>query len=283
MARTANDPLLRVAGHHAVGYTHFYRAEYEGALQHAGDGLGLFSLEQEKQLVAAFQFSSSCAMWSYRAAAQQALGMTREASESLGALRVLVEQLRHAPSTAYALAMQCFIFHAQDDVAEVHRLASETRALSLSEGFELWNAVADVFLAWANARGGANADVAVSRVKAAKSSYDSTLTHVTELELTGVVAETLLLADRADEVVPLVEAAFRISRPGRLGHYESELLRIEGDAAKSLGDSDRATERYRSAVEVARRAGATAFEARARASLDATSIADALALLRLQI
>jgi class 3 adenylate cyclase/tetratricopeptide (TPR) repeat protein len=267
MAQQTGIPMFRVTGHHAVGYTHFYRGEYEECLRHAQDGLALFDLDQEKQLASTFQLSSSCALWCYRAEALQMLGRTQEATQCILELRKLLDALDHAPSRAYSLSMQCFFFHAKDDVEEVHRLATEVRALSLVEGFALWVTVADLFLAWADARRGGNAAHAVEKIRAAKAHYDGTLTHITEIELSSMLAETLLLANRPEEVSPTVQAALQIARPGMASHYEADLLRLQGDAAKVMGDRSRATVFYQRAVESARRVGAKTLESRSAAAL----------------
>ena len=47
--QSGRDPLFETVGHQAVGYTHFYRGEYEDALRHAKAGLALFDLEREKR------------------------------------------------------------------------------------------------------------------------------------------------------------------------------------------------------------------------------------------
>ena len=57
MAVKSGDPLLRVTGHHAVGYTHKRRGEYAESIRHADEGLALFDLEREKSIVAQFVFS----------------------------------------------------------------------------------------------------------------------------------------------------------------------------------------------------------------------------------
>jgi class 3 adenylate cyclase/tetratricopeptide (TPR) repeat protein len=271
MADVAGDPMLRVTGHHAVGYTHFYRGEYSEALRHAQAGLSLYDLDREKLIASIFQFSSSCALWCFQAEAQQVLGMAKEAAESIKSLRKVLSDLRHAPSNAYSLSMQCFYFHAQGNVDEVHRLATEARDLSGDEGFTLWVHVADIFLAWASARRGGDTIDAIKKIKQAKAAYDQTLTHITEIELTSMFAETLLLANRPHEVAPSVEAALRITRAGTIGHYEPELFRLQAEAARTTGNSDRAASLYRAAIDGARRVEAKMLELRSTAAMDGDS------------
>jgi class 3 adenylate cyclase/tetratricopeptide (TPR) repeat protein len=262
MARASADPLLLVTGHHAVGYTHFFRGEYDQALSHARLGLGLFELEREGRIAATYQLSSSCAMWCYQAESLQLMGLTDQADRSMAAVVRLVDELGHAPSTAYVLGMQCFFFHARGAVAVVARHAEALRALALAEGFVLWIAVADVFLGWVSARRGGDPREALASVRAARSRYEATLAYVTAPQLTCAFAEVLILAGRARDVGPIIDSVLAVTRPGGVRHYESELLRLQGDAARAQGDRERAADCYEQALASARALGASLLEAR---------------------
>jgi len=271
IAEGARLPMLQLTAHHAVGYTHFYRGEYEEALHHATEGLPLFNLKLEKEIADKFEFSSSCALYCYQAEALQMLGRAAEADKSLRNLRALTEDLQHDhynASVAYSLSMQCFFFHARDDVDEVRRLATEARKISRTEGFKLWVSVADIFLAWASARSGGNPVEALEKIRAAKTHYDATRTHLTELEISSMLAEVLLLAGRPEEVAPAVEAALRVTRLGGVRHYEPELFRFEAQAALQLGDRERARSLYRSAIDSANHAGAKTLAHRSTQALE---------------
>jgi tetratricopeptide (TPR) repeat protein len=267
MAENARDPLLQVTGHHAIGYTHFYRGDYQQALHHAREGLALFDLERERAIASIFQFSSTLALRCFSSEALQMLGRFDEAEESLRQWRALIDELRHAPSRAYSLAQMCFFFHARYDAAEVRRLAAELRSLSIDEGFALWVPIADVHLAWAGAYLGDDANAAVSRILEAKAQIDQSLTHITELELVCELAETLLLAGRPEEVAPAIDAALAQAQRGRLGHFQPELLRLQGEAFSVMGDAERAKNWYRQALDAADRMGARALAERARSAL----------------
>jgi class 3 adenylate cyclase/tetratricopeptide (TPR) repeat protein len=267
MALASGDPLLRVAGHHAVGYTHFYRGEYAEALRHADEGLALFDLEREKRLVALFQFSSSCAMWTIRAQAQVVLGLRSQADESLHHWAKLTNELRHPGPRAHLLCQQCFFFHAIDDVERVFQSATASRALSLSEGFALWVPIVDIFLAWTSARRGNDALGAVATIRSAMSLVHRGLTRISDLELATVLAETLILANRPQEVAPAMEETLAIARADMQGHYEPELFRMQGEAAKAMGDRDRASAFYRRGIESAQRVGAKGLQLRSAVGL----------------
>jgi class 3 adenylate cyclase len=267
MAAQTGDPMLRVAAHHAVGYTHFYRGEYAEALHHSAEGLALFELEREKRIASIFQLSSSCAMWCFRAGAQQALGQRSAALQSLRSWQSLAEELHHPPSRAHLLCLESYFFHVLDDVERVGELAQATRSLSMAEGFALWVPLADIFLAWTTARRGGDASRAVDEIRSLKTLVDKSLTHITELEIAGVLAETLLLAGRPGEVFRVADDALALTSANERRHYEPEVFRFQGDAAKALGDPERAAGFYRTGIESARSMGASFFELRCATAL----------------
>jgi class 3 adenylate cyclase/tetratricopeptide (TPR) repeat protein len=267
MAQAVGAPLLRVTGHHALGYTHFYRGEYQVALEHARAGLELFDLEQERAIATKFQLSSSCALLCFQAQAQQVLGLAEQANATFLRWRQLVDDLRHPPSRAYSLVQQCHFCFARGDAALVRELATEGRELSVVEGFALWVPIMDMFLAWSSVREGGDTAAAVELFKRAKVFVDGSGTHITELDFTSMLAEVLIAAERPQEVFAIAEAALAITRKGEVRHLEPELLRLQGEAARALGDPRRASAFYREAVESARAVGASALERRAESAL----------------
>jgi tetratricopeptide (TPR) repeat protein len=267
-AQASGDPVLLVTGHHALGYTHFYRGEYDQALKLAKVGLELFDLESEKWIATNFQFSSSCALLCYLAQAQQILGFAEEAAETLRRWRELVDALRHAPSRAYSLVQQCHFFYAQGNAEEVCTLATEGRALAVSEGFVLWPPIMDIFLAWSSARRGGDASFEAERIRQAKAIVDRSDTHITEIDFSSMFAEVLLLGNQPQKALEVAEAALAITRPGAVKHLEAELLRLQGEAALALGDTRRAAAFYRSALDSARATGAVVLERRVSAALE---------------
>jgi tetratricopeptide (TPR) repeat protein len=267
MAVATGDPMFQVAGHHAVGYTQFFRGAYTEALRHADEGLALFDLEREKQLATVFQLSSSVAMWSFRAEAQQILGFPEQAGESLRHWRQLVDDLRHPPSRAFSLWMECWFFRKVNPMEPMLAPAVALRPLALAEGFAIWVPLVDVYLAWANARQGGDAAVAVEKIESARKVAHQGLNYILETELAGLHAETLLLAGKPEQVFRVAEEALAITRPGKQRHYESDLFRIQGDAARAMGDSKRAATFYRHGLDLARAAGAKSLELRSAVGL----------------
>lgn len=266
MADRSGDPLLRITGHHAVGFTHERRGEYAESIRHADEGLALFDLEREKRIVAQFVFSSTCAILWFRGQSLLATGQIKGGIQSLGRAAKLVDELRHAPSRCFLLSQQCWSL-ALEDIGEVQRLAQTMRSLAVVEGFALWVHYADIFLAWAAARQGDNAAVAVEKIRAAMAHMHQDRSHVQDNELATILAETLLLAGRPEEVFGALEETLAAARRGKQRHLEAELFRFQGEAAKDMGDVRRAMGFYRQAIDSARSVGARLLELRASVGL----------------
>jgi predicted ATPase/class 3 adenylate cyclase len=234
MAVMANDPALRVAGHHAVGYTHLYRAEYALAVRHADEGLALFDLERERHIAAVYQLSSSCALWYFRAQAHRVLG-DPDALESLRQAQSLMEELRHLPSRAYLLCQLCYFYHQLGDAERVHAWATEVHALANTEGFFLWIPLAEIFMAWGSARRQGDPAAAADKIAVALRQVHESGTYLNEPDLASMYAETLLLAGRPDEAFRVADEALGVIREGKQRHGEPELLRWQAAAAEAQG------------------------------------------------
>ncbi len=266
MAVKSGDPLLRVTGHHAVGFTHERRGEYAEAIRHADEGLALFDLERERRIVTQFVFSSTCAILWFRGQSQLATGQVKDGIESLSRAAELVDELRHAPSRCFLLSQQCWSL-ADEDIGKVQRLAQSMRSLAIVEGFALWVHYADIFLAWAAARQHGDAAAAVDKIRAAMAQMHKDRSHVQDNELATILAETLLLAGRPEEAFGALEETLAAARRGQQRHLEAELFRFQGEAAKDMGDLSRAMTFYRQAIDSARSVGARLLELRASLGL----------------
>ncbi|HSY22472.1 MAG TPA: adenylate/guanylate cyclase domain-containing protein [Polyangiaceae bacterium] len=267
MANEMDDAVLRFGGYHSVGYTHYYRGEFDEALRRADQGLEHFDFEREKVTAVVFQLSLSAAMLCFRAQAQQITGLGDQASATLRRWCALLADLKHTPSSAYSLCQQCFLAWLADDLDQVEVLAAESRSLSVAEGFNLWVPLADIFIAWAEARRGRNPADAVEKIEAALRTVHAGRTYVVESEVASIHAEVLLLAGRPERVRGVAEAALAIVKAGKQRNCEPELHRLQGAAEEATGDAVKAAAFYRSGIETARAMGALLLELRSALAL----------------
>jgi class 3 adenylate cyclase/tetratricopeptide (TPR) repeat protein len=261
MAAQSADPMLLEAGHHAVGYTHFYRGEYSLAIQHATAGLALFDLGREKRIASAFQLSPGTGMWCYRAQAQQMLGLLDTSARGIVECQKLAADLGHAPSRAYLLNL-CYCFRLLGDVGRMKVLATAARSLSVTEGFGFWVLVADIMLAWASTQEAGDPGAAAERIDISRKLLHDGGTYIVEPEFASMHAEALLLASRPEEAFTVLQDALAIVQRDRQHHGEPELYRLQGEAAKALGNTELAAALFRRAIDRARVMGARLLELR---------------------
>jgi tetratricopeptide (TPR) repeat protein len=255
VAESSSDPMLLEAAHHAVGYSHFYRAEYSKAIEHADRGLSLFDFEREKVISSELQLSPSTCMWFYRAHAQQLMGLLQTASIGIANCKRLANELSHAPSRAYLLNL-CYYFRVSGDVAQTFELASSARALSVSEGFAYWVSRADIILAWAGAQRGADPAFAASSIATANQRVFSGGTLLAEPEAGSMHAETLLLAHQPEQALDVARRALDGMRQREQHHGEPELYRLQGEALRVLGNAELSFSLFRQGLDTARAMGA---------------------------
>jgi hypothetical protein len=265
MALATPDPMLHLAGHGIVGYTELYRGQYVESLRHVEVGLALFDMEREKRLAHLFQISPSVSMWSYGALAHWLQGTPEKAVEWLRRAKELATELRHPPSLAYGYCAQARVLRWMDEVERVRDNALAARALSAAEGFALWVPMADIYIAWSDARAGGDAALACTKIQLAIANMKGN--YLFAVEDGTLYAETLLLAGRPEEVFAVAENISAIIAEGGQNHCEPELFRLQGQAAADLGQRDRAETFFRAGIERARAMGARALELRSVAAL----------------
>jgi tetratricopeptide (TPR) repeat protein len=266
MAEASGDPMLRVTGHHAIGFTHFYRGEYEEAIRHSRVGLELFDLERERRIVATFQFSSSAALWCILAQAQLAQGRLEEATLSLQQLEKLDRDLGHTPSRAFMLN----IYNGSRLLGELEPIKAQVgalRSLCANEGFAFWVLVADILIAWIDARQGADPTLAAARMDVSRKLLHGGRAYIAEPEFASMHAEALLLAGRPQEAFDVAEEVLDVTLRGCQRHGESELYRVQGAAAQALNELERAATLYRRSIGSAREMGAHLLELRSAIAL----------------
>jgi class 3 adenylate cyclase len=266
IANEAGDPLLRITGCHAYGYTAYFRAELELAKSIAHEALALSTLERERQLAAMNQLSSGSIIWGFCSAAHWLLGEQDQAEALLAGCHRLLEGLHHAPSTVLSLAMEGYVLHMQREPKKLGALALRLRSVSEQEGYALWISMSYVFEAWSLAHAG-EIEPATKLMDDAIAAYRATNSELTMCDNTVMQVEVLLLAGRTDAALRAIADGKQICE--RLGErtLEPELYRLEGEARHALGDEPAALAATRSALQRARELKALSLELRAATQL----------------
>jgi class 3 adenylate cyclase len=267
LAQATPGALISVAGHNAVGYTQMYRGAYTETVRHAEAGLALFEFELEKRIAPLFGAAPSVGMWNYGAMAQWMLGFPEKATQWLRNAGKNMTDLGHPPTRAYGLCAQFRVLRWMDRLGQVRENAIEARALAAAEGFELWVPMADIHIAWADARQGGDAAAAADKIRSSISVVQAANNFIFVGEDATMLCETLLLAGKPKEALAVAERVFVVTAEGAQHHCEPELYRLQGEAALALGEPERAAEYFRCGVRSARSMEARSLELRCALSL----------------
>jgi len=254
VAFATTNPMLHVLAHHALGFTHFFRGELSEALRHSEEGIAAFSLEQECVIVTYFQFSSTVALYAFRAQILWLLGHEGQSEEAMQQALNLAEKLNHPPSLAFCLSIRAYLHFYRREVDQTWDVADRMLSLARDEGFLLWIPVAMIYRGWASAaRGGIDAGVA--EMKDGLALFRKTGSSLTMVQIVTALGEMLWRSGRSKEAEDLIEYGITHARTHRENVYEAELHRLKGEI---LLDEASLSE----ALSIARRQNAKTLEAR---------------------
>ena len=267
MAAAAGGPMLAVAAAHAVGYTRFYRGEFEDALVRAERSIASFDLATETQITRAFQLSSTLALWSARTGSLWMLGREAEAGESLDGMLRLAEEIGHLPSLAYALGAIGHRLTTQRDWRRLGEIAARNKALSEAEGYRLWHAVAELQIGLAQAFTG-DPQGGLEAAELGRERFLATRTVLTDAIYQPALGELMISLGRTELAVARLDAAIADAERRAERMYLPELYRVRGLARLGLGDVPGGKADVLAARDLALAQGAVPLIAFAERSLD---------------
>ncbi len=262
MATATGDPMLRITGCHALGYTSYCRADFVTAKRIALEALSLSTIDIERQMASMFQLSSGSISYGFCAGAQWLLGEQDQAAELTIRWHELLNKLKHAPSTALSLAFEGYLLHMQREPKKMRTLAMRLRTVAEQEGFQLWISMSHIFEAWALAHDG-QLEIAVDRMNAAIAQWLTTSSRLTMCDNRVMQAEVLLLAGRCDDALAAIEEGKDVCETNGERTLEPELYRLQGEALDVLGRPDEAIVATERALVRAGELGALSLELRA--------------------
>jgi class 3 adenylate cyclase len=265
MAMGANNKMLQVMGYHAVGFTRYFRGELLEAKRHATDGIRLFDLETEKQIVNAFQFSSTMALRFFLSSSLWFLGKPEESSIELDHASYLIADLNHAPSTAAFMAFKLSSYLYLRDLKRMRETAGKLKELNEENGFRLYVPVEMMYSGWALVEEG-DTDEGFRRMERGVAEYRSTGSLIKFVEVQVMHAEVLRKVGFTERALDAIEDGIAQASRRQEHLLEPELYRIRGEIRLGQGDERAAAMDFDRAMDFARGQGALSLELRAAMS-----------------
>jgi class 3 adenylate cyclase/tetratricopeptide (TPR) repeat protein len=261
-AQRSNQAIFLIGARNATSYTYFYRGDYALAIEHADAGLELYDEAIERQLCLTVQSAPTVHILSARANALWMLGKQSEAEHGMERMIELARSLSHPPTLAAALAYKCFFCNYSSDYDRILIASQELLALSIREGYALWQAVAELYKAAATLglnpdNGNANTVLVQAQV------MRQTGALVTDPSISIIRTKALRHAHRLEEALAECDQALKTAQRGDVMVMVPDVYRMKGDVLADLGRADEADHAYSKAVQHARNQGAVPLELRA--------------------
>ncbi len=262
MALASGVPMLDVASRHAIGFSLYYLADFPAARQHAEAAMQLFSLEQERAIVAAFQMPSSAVILAYWAMSLRFMGLADQAAARQADLLKLIDDLNLPPCTALGLGVAMYHWVDVRDVDTVAIQAETGHRVSTEEGFQFWASAMRIYRGWAQAHRG-NPRAGVQEMREGIAEFLATDAGIFMPQWRMMLAEGLSLDGQPQMALAELQQGLAQITQWRETYYEAELLRTRGDIQRSMGDRSEAEASYRRAMAIAHAQRALLLELRA--------------------
>jgi predicted ATPase len=268
LARRADDPGLLIEAHHALWATLFARGELAAARDHAARGLGLYDPDRHASLAAVYgnHDPAVCAL-GHVAWALELSGEPEQANRQSEAAVARARALGHPFSEAHALLYGARLYQLRGDWERTRARAEAAAELAREQGFVQLQAWAAVTGGWALAEGGEIAR-GLTTIRDGIAAIRALGSEDFKTYFLGLLAETLVKAGQPAAALDVVAEALAAAERGGEQFYAAELHRLKGELLLATGH-DRAAVAgcFDGALDVARRQGALALEARAARSL----------------
>jgi predicted ATPase len=267
-SRPQSEPGLLLVGHRLIGSALVLTGNYPAALSHLDRAVALYRPEEHREL--AFRFGAD-------------IGITAQCSRGLAlwqcgypdqALRALDEGIRHAHQSvhrhtlAYALIYKGLTAISARWAEETEEAANELVSLTREHGFALFLGYGLLLQAGAMTLR-KQGEAAVGRIREGVAAMQAAGVSRSEPMVLGLLAEALALQGAVADGLRTLAASLASAEASGTHWADAELHRLRGDLLGRL-PSNNWTEVeacFRTALSVARKQGARAFELRAAVSL----------------
>ena len=267
LARLYGDQEFLTVGHRALGSTLFYMGDLDQARTLVTRVLDAQS-DYERR-VQAFRYDVVDA-WvtslGYRGWISWLQGDTQAAIRDSDEAIETAQRLQHAFSHALALSFSGWLHQFRGDVALVRERATTASAVSHEHGFEFWIGWNAVLLGWVTSESGDSRSGA-RQMRDGIKQWGATGSELGKSYFLALLAECHTKTGDYDEGLAVVEEAFQFAAVSGEGFWDAELYRIKGELLVRLQrDSAQVAACFERALEVAKKQGAVALQARVAAS-----------------
>lgn len=269
-AEAAQDPVMRLAAHNALGVASLYAGDLDAALQQLERGLAL-SHASHPGPVRSHPFrlvppGVTCAI--HAAWTRWLLGYPDQAAARAREALALARSLDHPFGLSYACHLAAGLHQWRREHEAVRELEDEALAHDTEHGFGLLLAVGLIQRGWLLAEGG-QTEAGLAQMQEGLAKHREIGAVVLVPATLALVAETHQKLGHPAEGLAAVVEGLTVARRSEQHYWEAELHRLSGELALQADPAatEAAESHFLRAIEIARRQQARSLELRAAASL----------------
>jgi predicted ATPase len=260
-AENADDPIFKVLGYEALGFTSFARGNFPAA--HAALERSISMCEDGK--VAAYLDLSAqdprVHVRLYDGMALWLLGYPDQALRICAEARRYADDSRHPFSEAMARTISLRVHQLRGEAAVVAREVTAAIELCKEHGFVHYLAMAMILGGWASAQQG-EFDKGIAEIREGLEKERATDALLLESYTLGLLADACIKSQRYGQALDFLDQAqSRLDEESSERFYAAEIYRLLGETyARSHRELDRAERHMRKGLEVARKQKAKSLE-----------------------
>jgi predicted ATPase len=149
LAQPADDPVLTVIAHYALGTTWLWLGVLPVARTHLEEGIARYTPDQRRAPVFRIGQDPGVACRAFTALILWLLGYPEQALARTHDAMVLAQELSHPFSLAFARSMVAVVSQCRWDMPAMHEHAEAAVALATEQGFPLWAPYGTILRGWA--------------------------------------------------------------------------------------------------------------------------------------
>jgi predicted ATPase len=268
LAQQAQDPVLLVAAHRAMGATLSFLGEATSAYKHLVQGLALYDSQQHHAYAFLYGEDGGVVCRCHAALALWGLGYPDQGLARSHEAVTLAQHLAHPFSLGYALHCAAEIHYCRREVQCTQERAEATLTLDQEHGFPHWRAMVSILRGWALAHQGQGKE-GIAQITQGLRAYRATGAALVRPHFLALLAEAYgTMGEPEAGLTGLAEALTLMDTTGERGD-EPKIYRLKGELLLQQS-TDNATEAetcFQHAIRIAQNQQAKSWELRAATSL----------------
>ncbi len=263
------DPVILLSAHYALGNTLAFRGELGPAREHLERCIALYDPRAHRRLAFLYGDDPRVACLHFKAWCLWYQGHPDQARQCIDGTVMVARELGHPQVLAFALCGGAVVEHLRRDRRLTRQHAEAAIELCREQGLPVYLALARALWGWALVEEERAAE-GIAEMHEALRAYRSTAVRWMEPYLLALIAEAYGNAGQPQDGLHVMAEALDLMGETRECAWEAELYRIEGELLLESGvprARPEPEERFRRAIDTARRQEAKSWELRAAMSL----------------